>query len=63
MILMLFKGLLFYFLFVFIRNIIFGYKSYQKVKEGMDSGRAESPRRKSSKSDDVLEAEYRVIKD
>lgn len=63
MILMIFKGLLFYFLFVFIRNIIFGYKSYQKVKEGMAPGAQTGPRRKAAKSEDILEAEYRVIKD
>ncbi|MFT6069083.1 MAG: hypothetical protein ACJAT2_003800 [Bacteriovoracaceae bacterium] len=63
MIAMLLKGLIFYFLFVFIRNIFFGYKSYQRVKEGMNPGVKPGPRQRTAHSDDVLEAEYRVIKD
>lgn len=59
------KGLLFYFLFVFIRNIFFGYKSLQQVKEGMGEApkRGPSPRSKRGSDEGVVEAEYRVIKD
>ena len=67
MLAILFKGILFYFLFVFVRNIIFGYKTYQQVKTGMGAGDPEGgarphKRKRSSDDDDVLEAEYRVIK-
>ncbi len=63
MIAMLLKGLIFYFLFVFIRNIFFGYKSYQHVKGGMNPGVNPGTRKKPAQDGDVLEAEYRVIKD
>ncbi len=65
MLAILIKGILFYFLFVFIRNVIFGYKAYQQVKTGMGTGSNQagpSTRRTQSRDDDVLEAEYRVIK-
>lgn len=66
MIAMLLKGILFYFLFVFVRNVFFGYKTYQQVKTGMGSGGASAgprPKKNVPKNDDIVEAEYRVIKD
>jgi len=67
MLAILIKAILFYFLFVFIRNVIFGYKAYQQVKSGMGpganpNGNSYSKRSRSGSDEDVLEAEYRVIK-
>jgi hypothetical protein len=66
MIAVLLKAILFYFLFVFIRNVIFGYKAYQQVKDNMGHGPSQGPSSSNKyrgSQDDVLEAEYRVIKD
>lgn len=63
MLALIFKGILFYFIFVFIRNVFLGYKTHQQVKSGMGSGgQSAGPKKYRKNNDDVLEAEYRVIK-
>jgi hypothetical protein len=63
MVALIFKGLLFYFTWVFIKNVFFGYKTYQKVKDGMKQDNGPGPHKRSVPKEDILEAEYRVIKD
>jgi|GEM_PF-6283716 hypothetical protein len=61
----LFKVLLFYFAFVFIKNVVKGYLSYQGIKGRMNQGsdqKGEQAKKKSSQGE-VFEAEYRVLKD
>lgn len=62
----LFKVLLFYMAFVFIKNVIKGYVTYQSVKKRMkqESGGTQRSQKKSSQDQgEVFEAEYRVLKD
>lgn len=62
----LFKVFLFYMAFVFIKNVIKGYLTYQGVKKRMQQEKGSTQSNQSKKAGpqgDVFEAEYRVLKD
>lgn len=58
----LIKVLLFYFAFVFLRNIWRGYKKYQQILEEKENYEG-TKRYNVNEKDDVFEAEYRVVDD
>lgn len=68
----LFKVLLFYMAYVFIKNVVKGYLTYQGLKNNMkqnasfeqkEQQQQRSRSSKKSSQSDVFEAEYRVLND
>jgi len=60
----LFKAIFFYSIYVLIRTLFRAYKTVTFVKKSMNQqSSSSSSARTSHKSDDAIEAEYRVVKE